>query len=30
MIDAQIYSGAAVIGLMLLLVAILWAVARYE
>jgi hypothetical protein len=30
MIDAQVYSGAAVIGLMLLLVAILWAVARYE
>lgn len=30
MIDAQVYSAAAVIGLMLLLVAILWAVARYE
>jgi len=30
MIDPQVYSAAAVVGLMLLLVAILWAVARYE
>jgi len=30
MIDAQVYSAFAIIGLILLLVAILWAVARYE
>ena len=30
MTEADIYSGAAAIGLMLLLVALLWAVARYE
>jgi len=30
MTQADIYSGAAAIGLMLLLVALLWAVARNE
>ena len=30
MSEADIYSGAAAIGLMLLLVALLWAVARNE
>jgi len=30
MTEADIYSGAAAIGLMLLLVALLWAVARNE
>ena len=30
MIDAQVYRAFAIIGLILLLVAILWAVARYE
>ena len=30
MTQADIYSGAAAIGLMLLLIALLWAVARYE
>ena len=30
MTQAEIYSGAAAIGLMLMLVALLWAVARNE
>ena len=30
MTQADIYSGAAAIGLMLMLVALLWAVARNE
>ena len=30
MTEADIYSGAASIGLMLLLIALLWAVARNE
>jgi len=30
MSESDIYSGAAAIGLMLLLVALLWAVARNE
>ena len=30
MTQEDIYSGAAAIGLMILLIALLWAVARYE